>query len=373
MGPHTETELILNYMERLLDKFENKRYFLLSHLMTITHGNENGASALDKVYYDFLSRIQSRGHLENTILFFYSDHGIRFGNIRQTKIGRLEERLPALYISFPKLFQERYADRMRNVRTNARRLTTPFDIHATLLDLLGLYKPGNTAKKGMQRGLSLFTEIPPERTCKDATIAGHWCACNVETPINPDDPVVQKAAIFVVSKMNDDLREHGDSCVQLTLEVIATARTLEVKRPFNVGRYSFPQSMYQFSFETSPGRGLFEATTMHQSNGVFTLIGDISRVNMYGGQSDCITHVRHKLFCYCKSFLVNSTINSKSNHPGNTGYLNWSAQNEQSKESKERIGRQNSSNSVDSERHIKGKRLSNISHHKEDFVYRPTL
>ena len=37
-------------------------------------------------------------------------------------------------------------------------------------------------------------------------------------------------------------------------------------------------------------------------------------------------------------------------------------------ESTDRIGRQNSSNSVDSERHIKGNRLSNISHHKEDIV-----
>lgn len=46
--------------------------------------------------------------LKNTVVIYFSDHGARKGDILSTYIGKLEERLPAMFISFPSWFRTRY-------------------------------------------------------------------------------------------------------------------------------------------------------------------------------------------------------------------------------------------------------------------------
>jgi hypothetical protein len=48
----------------------------------------------------------------------------------------MEERLPFAYISFPEWFERRYPDAVNNVRLNAHKLTSPYDLYETLKDLL---------------------------------------------------------------------------------------------------------------------------------------------------------------------------------------------------------------------------------------------
>lgn len=57
-----------------------------------------------------------------------ADHGHRFAELRETQPGKLEERLPMFSISLPKWFDKVYPEEAKNLRTNADRLTTPFDI-----------------------------------------------------------------------------------------------------------------------------------------------------------------------------------------------------------------------------------------------------
>ncbi|VDI25524.1 Hypothetical predicted protein [Mytilus galloprovincialis] len=95
------------------------------------------------------------------------DHGMRFGRFRETYVVKLEERLPFMLIVFPSWFITKYPEVYRNLRINARRLTTPFDIFATLehiLDFNGIEKKQVTK----QRSMSLLHEIPENRTCDEA-------------------------------------------------------------------------------------------------------------------------------------------------------------------------------------------------------------
>jgi 2'-5' RNA ligase len=49
----------------------------------------------------------------------------------------MEERLPFLAVSLPQWFRDRYKLAVANLELNARsRLTTPYDLHFTLKDLL---------------------------------------------------------------------------------------------------------------------------------------------------------------------------------------------------------------------------------------------
>ena len=82
----------------------------------------------------------------------------------------------------PTKFQEKYPNAMRNLRLNSRKLTTPFDIHETLKDILNFNNPNKLKLKKsyatlLPRGISLFDHIPENRTCEDASIESHWCSC----------------------------------------------------------------------------------------------------------------------------------------------------------------------------------------------------
>jgi hypothetical protein len=78
--------------------------------------------------------------------------------------------LPFFSIYLPPEFRktERGALMYNNLKTNVERLSTPFDIHATLTDIL---KPPSveelsTVQTTGKRSLSLFKEIPVARTCE---------------------------------------------------------------------------------------------------------------------------------------------------------------------------------------------------------------
>ena len=112
--------------------------------------------------------------LNKNVLFFLSDHGIRFGAVRQTSVGKLEERLPFMFLIFPNWFLKK----LSQYTPESRRLTTPFDIHKTLLNLLDFEPDTQTSMNRLERGLNLLNEVPTSRTCEDAGILPHWCTCS---------------------------------------------------------------------------------------------------------------------------------------------------------------------------------------------------
>ena len=94
------------------------------------------SAACDDPSYNALKKLNLSGALNNTILFFISDHGLRFGKITSTNIGYYEGRLPYHMIVFPKWFRKVYPTIWKNLQTNQERLTCPFDIHQTIKDIL---------------------------------------------------------------------------------------------------------------------------------------------------------------------------------------------------------------------------------------------
>ena len=70
------------------------------------------------------------------------------------------------------------------MRRNARRLVTPYDVHATLEDLLDLSQLEQRVvkeraellgrQKHLPRGVSMFLVAPETRSCDAAGIEPHW-------------------------------------------------------------------------------------------------------------------------------------------------------------------------------------------------------
>ena len=68
-----------------------------------------------------------------------------------------------------------------------------------------------------QRGISLLSEIPETRTCAQADIEPHWCACLSWTKMDVGDEKVKKAATAVLTTINSLTESQREKCETLTL------------------------------------------------------------------------------------------------------------------------------------------------------------
>ncbi|KAK7096800.1 uncharacterized protein [Littorina saxatilis] len=310
-----ETRMMLNYVTDFSRQFKVKPHFGFTFITRLTHDDVNDAGAADEPHLDFLRMFKAEGHLENTVLIYYSDHGNRFGKMRSTYVGKAEERLPFLFLVFPAWFRSRYPELYANLQLNSHRLTTPFDVHETLKDILyfdGKDRPANVS----ERGISLFREIPERRSCAHAHILPHWCMCLKRKALSLTSKVVRKTARELVRKINSFLKYEFDLCAKLKLKTIHGAEQMianddvlrfeeslhdVINRTVRFGDRSEAVVIYQLTLETEPGNALFEGTVRYDEYlDSFALAGDISRINAYGTQSDCIDKFTLKKFCYCK-------------------------------------------------------------------------
>ncbi|XP_072937053.1 uncharacterized protein [Epargyreus clarus] len=302
MGNKYFYKVLLDYIENLSSTLFSSKLFGFFWEVTMSHDYLNYPMIMDDSYLAFFKKLDETKYLENTIIIFLSDHGIRWGEIRFTKQGRLEERLPLAFILLPPNFREQYPLAYKNIKTNRRRLTTPFDVYATLKDVVNLnnlrddnIKLRTSNSYGQDRSISLFLPIPSNRTCKTAGIDDHWCTCYRGKKVSSKNVEGRKAALHLVTKLNSMVRGHP-RCAQLSLVDLLEATEMEVGTP---GEHEVGWRELMVVVRTTPGDGIFEATLRHDSHD-WSLAGSVSRLNLYGNQSHCVHNYQLKLYCYCQ-------------------------------------------------------------------------
>ncbi|KAF6215426.1 hypothetical protein GE061_010179 [Apolygus lucorum] len=267
---------------------------------SLSHDYLNLPRVGDEDFRSLLSFIEKQGVFNRSMVVLLSDHGIRWGEFRTTYQGFLEERLPFMYFMLPDWFKEKYPTAMTNLNVNRKRLTSPYDIHETLKDVLDLSQITEDALKQKRKfkglGISLFRPISTDRKCKDTGIPDEWCACHTNKPLAISSRESQEAAASVVLQINSLLTGYRQ-CSTLKISKLINARLEEVPNKESL-KYSFKD--YIVTLETTPGKGLFEATVRYKLNAGFTVLGAVSRLNMYGNQSSCISNYALKLYCYCE-------------------------------------------------------------------------
>ncbi|XP_049867520.1 uncharacterized protein LOC126367808 [Pectinophora gossypiella] len=302
MGNKYFYQVLLDYILDLSSTLKSSKLFGFFWEVSMSHDYLNYPMLMDDGYEEFLKKLDSSQYLDNTILIFMSDHGIRWGDIRYTKQGRLEERLPLLHILVPPSFRKKYSKAYDNLRLNSRRLTTPFDVHAMLVDLADL--DSITDKRIHQRtetayshgrSISLFLPVPSNRTCEAAYIDDHWCTCHKSYETATDSGETREAAMHLVRHLNSLLREHPE-CARLKLGSVLEARELVAGTP---DKKELGWREYLVVVRVEPGGGVFEATLRRETHH-WALAGTVSRLNLYGDQSHCVHHFRLKLYCYCE-------------------------------------------------------------------------
>ncbi|KAH9639880.1 hypothetical protein HF086_015731 [Spodoptera exigua] len=302
MGNKYFYQVLLDYILDLTALLKNSKLFGFFWEVSMSHDYLTYPMVMDASYESFLKRLDSRNYLNKTVLILLSDHGMRWGSIRLTKQGRLEERLPFVHIMLPPTFKQNYNLAYENLKLNSKRLTTPYDIYATLSDLINLEEINdeNILKRtesfyAHKKSISLFLPIPSNRTCSMADIDDQWCTCHKNIKISTSSFDAQEVAEELVEHLNGYLEEHKE-CAKLALSEVlhVTEMMVGTPRKDEVGWREFMAVV-----RTTPGDGVFEGT-LRKHKDKWSLAGAISRLNLYGNQSHCVHHYQLKLYCYCQ-------------------------------------------------------------------------
>ena len=315
---------LLNSTRDMFESYQLRLKFSFIFHTKLSHDHINYVTVADEQLAYTLKYMNNRGYFDNTLLILMSDHGARFSTVRYLLQGKYEERNPFFSIRLPPKLISKYPEIHKNLQINSERLTTPFDVHATFQDVIS-FKGVTKVASNASRGISLFQEIPADRTCEDADLESHWCLCLVRTNVEVTDPDVIASAEAFVKHVNELTKDKRDLCEELFLH---SKNRAEKNAPHN-DLLKFKESktadefvavlednmnateiFYQIQVTTKPSMGLYESTAKHSiSEDTYTVTDkEITRVNVYGDQPHCVEADFPTLcpYCYCKIKLNNS-------------------------------------------------------------------
>ncbi|XP_054706526.1 uncharacterized protein LOC129216339 [Uloborus diversus] len=311
--------LQIHYLKDFVSKYSNLAipFFAFSFFVELSHDYINEVSLADEDFHSLLKELLLSGYLNRTYIFFLSDHGHRFDSLRETLIGRIEERMPFFAVTLPQDMNKSLLT-LQNLRVNQGRLTSSYDVYFTLMDILS--NSVNNTKLGYKtssRGTTLFGPIFGNRTCQTAGIPDHYCTCETEETISNEDPRAKEAATVLVNYINNFLDSHRNQCSLLSLSeirrtdlILPNQKTVaDSRRQPNMtwrdilleyGKAKGIISKLRVIVKTVPGNALFEGTLQYREDDKsMTVLGDISRINKYGSQSMCVKDAILRKYCYC--------------------------------------------------------------------------
>lgn len=245
-----------------------------------------------------LKQLERAGVLNETMVVLLSDHGMRWGPIRNTFVGWYEERLPFLYVWLPEWFRVERPDAYPSLLANQHRLVSPFDLYETLRDALGLSGGRASPSTGCPTCRSLIAgPVPRERGCSDAGISTHWCACTAFRSANPRDPVIQRGAQAFLQHADAAVSGHRDKKGRRLCAKLRLKKVHRVDRVLDFGNST--DLVYFYMIQVSPGDGKFEVTVRYRENGTYTVSDhEVSRINSYAASAECLERGT-KQYCHC--------------------------------------------------------------------------
>lgn len=286
-------------------RIEQQKFFALCFMSRLSHNDINTPGYMDLPLHDLLTKLFQENLVENTYIILMSDHGIRYGPIRQTFTGKLEERLPVFTLRLPGGLKH------PNVTINQHRLTSHFDTHSTLRHILEGHPP-----RDLPFGRSLLEEIPPTRTCNSIGLKDHWCTCAAIEKVG-NLSLVANFASLIAESVNSRIKD--TKCQKFTAKRIVSAfRNQLNSKMIGVHRFDYgdeskpifvtpsPELRFQHYLVTVEAvtpdghLAMFEATVRTEANDVSRVMGDISRIDEYRGTDTSCTDIASLAkYCIC--------------------------------------------------------------------------
>ncbi|ODN00949.1 hypothetical protein Ocin01_05733 [Orchesella cincta] len=373
VGGISPTDFQTNFIKKFMLRMgKDIPYFLLSWFTSIGHDDFNGLKTADNAFFDLLSSAMTNASAnpDNTLIIFMSDHGYRFGSFRETFLGFYEESLPFFFFRLPKFLQERHPKWYANLVRNSRQLTSPLDLHSTLkqvlydaetvvstnlsmtatsslshedvmvpmLDIqllfnepinnLTIYGVNGTSSISLtdetlamsgplnpqyRSRYSFFEFIPNNRTCEASTIPQRYCMCGVTPAVSKASTLSSHLGDVVVSHINYMLESviKSGKCATLKFSNFLYGREVGHGEIWNNFNQLINYKDYLVALEASPSKAHFEAKIRILQNATERILGDITRINSYQGQSECIPDFKLKSYCFCNKMEAKKNETSK--------------------------------------------------------------
>ncbi|XP_051171898.1 uncharacterized protein LOC127288466 isoform X2 [Leptopilina boulardi] len=299
-GPELAAERILNFAEDFAIRFKDHSYFGFFWTNSITHNSLTSLSILDSQIHSRLKHLEQKDVMNDTIIIFLSDHGLRFGEFRNTFMGWYEDRLPFFYIWLPQWFRDDNPEVYEALTINQNRLTSPFDLYETLRDIV-IRGGGNAGPStGCPKCQSLFKEVPMERGCEDAGISTHWCACSVfEKKSDNSNQISLQGAYKVIDYIENIVKNYKTITAERLCSKFKLKKILRFFEVPNKNTNSTSSRDYYYILQLSPGDVKFEVTVHYLGfNNYIINDKEISRIDSYKESAKCLNYGEKK-FCHC--------------------------------------------------------------------------
>lgn len=296
-GPEISLERIFNYATNFAKTFLGVPYFGFFWTTSVSHDNMNGISSMDTRILEKLKYLEQGGVLNDTMVIFLSDHGMRWGSIRNTFVGWYEERLPFVYIWLPEWLRKEYPEAYESLLVNENRLTSPLDMYETLREVLKLADGDAEPSPDCPMCRSLFGKVPRERGCQDAGVAAHWCTCTAFKQVDASARIVTEGAQKFFEHIESIVKTYKDKKGRRLCAKLALKKLHRVHRVIDFDNSS--NAAYFYLIQATPGGGKFEVTIRYYGNGNYTLSdNEVSRINPYATSAKCLDHGM-KQYCHC--------------------------------------------------------------------------
>ncbi|XP_012282730.1 uncharacterized protein LOC105700962 [Orussus abietinus] len=298
-GPEVSAERILDYALEFAKTFLGVPYFGFFWTNSISHDAMNGPSSMDERILRKLEVLEREGVLNDSMVVFLSDHGMRWGGIRDTFVGWYEERLPFIYVRLPDWFREQDPRAQEALRINSNRLTSPYDLYETLRDVL--IRSGGIANSssGCSTCQTLLKPVPKERGCEDAGVAAHWCTCTAFKAESTGDKIALEGAQKFLEHMENIVKGYKNSKGKRLCAPLKLKKLIRVDKVINLSNSISDTEEYFYLLQVTPGNGKFEVTIRYHGDSNFTVTDDeVSRVNSYASDAKCLTSGM-KQYCHC--------------------------------------------------------------------------
>ena len=281
----------------------------------------------DEDLHKLLMKIHSKRQFFNTALFLMGFHNTDRTN-QWPAYSTCTSDAPFLVVAMPDDQKCFFSEENLQLKDNRYSLTSAFDVHHTLRDLLhktisniqtgtGLgtpHLPGkadnetrtrfNRSRESLQRkqlttvskfvrlamknyrnesgdysiGESVLRYLADHRTCREAGVAWTWCTCRDWRQVPKDSEFVQAAAKYVVFAINHVMRQYQKTCAVTQMADVVYAAVYDWRTRGSKKSSTSPEDMfYQLSLVTTPGLVLYEAVIQYNTatRGFYINPGDI--------------------------------------------------------------------------------------------------
>ena len=116
----------LEYMEKFFDTYKDKRKFFTARIIAAHEFTGENNRFIDPQLEKYLRNLDAKGHLDDTIVWIYSDHGDHINFIMwNTESGYSELMNPPLFVMIPDHLDEKIG---ANLKYNEQKLITHYEI-----------------------------------------------------------------------------------------------------------------------------------------------------------------------------------------------------------------------------------------------------